>query len=398
MKKSSLITTTVSIVMGLVFIAFLVPAISAEAFKWPETLLIGTPRIGATSHSIPQALAPLIQKTTGVKRVRITPVESEAGRHQDLLNKAFDIDSKSVSDMELAIVGIGGNAEKERGYTRIIWHQEDKAWPWITLRDSPVNSIYDVKKQNGWRVAVNASAPAMVEGSQAFVAFLNLTPEEEKRCIRYVEFGSYAANCRSIIEDKADCTYLSSTASLAYEVAANPRGVKVIDLPLTDKKGWARFIERRPTVIPTTVTSGVKAFIGKTAFTSNYIYRVRADMSEDLAYNLSKWFHVHYKDYKSITEGADRQSIEIFREFLNHAAWPVHVGTVRYLKEIGMWTAKDDEWNQKAIEIEKKYNEAYAKAKAEAKKKNIQISISNKEWMGLWERHKAGLPRLRARL
>ena len=77
---------------------------------------------------------------------------------------------------------------------------------------------------------------------------------------------------------------------------------------------------------------------------------------------------------------------------------PVHPGTIRYLKEIGYWTAENDRINQESLELEKRYEKAWQTALADAKAKKIKISPKNKKWMDLWDSHRSKLPRKGTRI
>lgn len=91
-------------------------------------------------------------------------------------------------------------------------------------------------------------------------------------------------------------------------------------------------------------------------------------------------------------------SIDLFREFLDYSGAPIHEGTIRYLKEIGKWTAKDDVWNQEAIKLMGRYIDAWKKASTEAQEKKIKIAFDNKEWESLWNRYVKDISSFKVRL
>ena len=70
---------------------------------------------------------------------------------------------------------------------------------------------------------------------------------------------------------------------------------------------------------------------------------------------------------------------------------PVHPGTIRYLKEKGMWSSEDDVWNEKCKALVKRWVKTYDDAIADADKKKISIKPSNETWMNLWKSHKKDL-------
>jgi hypothetical protein len=68
------------------------------------------------------------------------------------------------------------------------------------------------------------------------------------------------------------------------------------------------------------------------------------------------------------------------------------------LKEIGMWTAKDEKRNQELLALEKDYQKAWKAALDEAKANNIKVSVKNKAWMDLWDGHRNKLTRFGIRM
>jgi len=117
-----------------------------------------------------------------------------------------------------------------------------------------------------------------------------------------------------------------------------------------------------------------------------------------LVYNLTKWIHSKFDEYKTADKALTRMDMKTWRAFLDRCPAPVHESAVKYLKEIGQWTAKDDVWQAKAISQVDAFYVAFAKATAEAKKKRIRINTTNKEWTDLWAKHSKGLERLAARV
>ncbi len=112
---------------------------------------------------------------------------------------------------------------------------------------------------------------------------------------------------------------------------------------------------------------------------------------------MAKWLHQNFDAYKDLHEACPRMSIKYFRNTLDGTYLPVHEGTIRYLKEVGMWTAADDTRQEYNVRLVDWYTEAYETATAMADKEGISIDPQNKEWVELWGNHKEeiGIPRFR---
>lgn len=303
--------------------------------------------------------------------------------------------SESISEAEMTISGIGAYADKPRIQNRILWHQNDTPWMFAAPGNTTLKDIYAVKTTPGVKIANNNASTAMTHTVKgALLSFLGITEKD----VTIVPFGGYTANVRSIAEGKADISLISPMSSVTHEIASSPIGVKWMDLPLTDKEGWKRFLPYRPTAIPAKITWGVKSAVGHYGYTSNFIYWISKDVDPDLAYNLAKWIYEKYDLYQGADKALTRMHIDIWRAFLDYCPAPVHESTIKYLREIGKWTEKDDAWQADAVKLVTDYNKAWKAAVAEAKSKKIQMSTTNQKWLDLWESHKKGLKRLAARV
>lgn len=379
--------------LGMVFLITAM-ALPAHAFKWPKSLVFGVPAVGTGSHRMTSALAPILEKDTGMK-VRVIPEGNEAKRFASYAKGRLDVYSASISATEMTISGIGGYADKPRVQNRLLWHQNDTPWMFAAPGNSKLKTIYDIKTTPGVKIANNNSSTAMTHTVKGgLFSFLGITEKD----VTIVPFGSYPANVRSIVEGKADVSLISPMSGVTREICSTPIGVKWLDLPLSDTEGWKRFLPYRPTAIPAEITWGYKTAVGHHGYTSNFIYWAKPGMDPELVYNLAKWIHTKYDTFKDADKALRRTHVDIFRAFLNYCPAPVHPSTVRYLREIGKWTDKDDVWQAEAVALVTAYNVAWKKAVAEGKSKKVKMSMKNQEWLDIWAKHKKGLKRLATRV
>jgi hypothetical protein len=73
---------------------------------------------------------------------------------------------------------------------------------------------------------------------------------------------------------------------------------------------------------------------------------------------------------------------------------PLHDGTVRYLKELGMWTAEHQARQDFNVDRLTKYVEAYQAAMNYADEHEIDVTPLNEEWLELWYSYRDKLPPL----
>jgi len=403
MKRRAFLGTIIScfVVVILVFSFFglhqLANAQSKE-FQWPPVLRVGTPGTQSGSFASTNGWAPKLQAAIGTN-VRVIPEDGEARRYVRFTeNKEFELDSVSTADLAFAVQGEGGYADKRAYPMRLVWHHNDTPWSWVVRGDSKFKTIYDLK-QKGVRVAVSSQSPPMIVAVQeALPAFIGWTKEEAKQNWSFIPCGSYAENCRSVTDGKADVAWASPISSVTYEMEAHPKKIRWLSMPLTDKAAWKRWLTIRPTTIPMLFDWGVPSAVGVDGVASSFIYWTRPDVSQEMIYRLAKWFNESYDSYKDVHKIASRMSLKHLRSFLNYSPLPAAEGTVRYLKEIGQWTAADDNWNGEAITLMDRWVKARNAAIEEAKSKGVKLHWEDKGYLDILNKHTAGIPLFKARV
>ena len=370
----------------------------AQEYKWPRLLVIGTPGTASGSFASTNGWAPVLQKEKGLT-VRIVPEDNEPQRYRRLTDRRdIALSSVSVAEFRFQVQGIGGYAVTKPVAQRILWHHNDSPWGYVVSGSSDLKSIDDVKK-GGVRVAQGVFSPPMVASvRKALPGFLGIPEGEEDKVINYVPASSYAENCRSVVEGKADVAWCSSISSVLSEMEGAPGGIRWLPLTIDNKEGWSRFLTARPMLVPTTIDLGVSSARGVHGATSNFVYAVPADADVDLAYNLAKWLHQSHDAYKGTHPLAARMSLEQFRAYLDRSPLPVHEGTVKYLREINAWTAEDDAWNKEAAEKMDKWIAARQAAMAEAAKAGIKPDFQDEKFLAVLRKHTEGLEGFRTRL
>lgn len=372
--------------------------VSAREFQWPKPIKIVTPGTQSAGFASTNAWAVKFDETMGTQ-VRVIPEDSEVRRYVRFTEgKEFELNSVTVVDSSYAIQGEIGYADKRAYPFRAVWHHNDTPWSIVVRGNSRFKTIYDLK-QKGVRMALAIGQPAMVTAvKEVLPAFIGWTKEEAEKNWIFVPVSSYAENCRSVTEGKADAAWGATISSVFYEMEAHPAKIRWLDMPLKDKESWRRMLKASPTVIPAKIDFGVPSSIGVEALTSNFIYWSRADVDQEMIYRMAKWFHQnfdHYKDKHSLNK---RMNLKYFRNYLNHACLPVAEGTVRYLKEIGQWSAKDEKWNNEAIALMDRWVKARNAALDEAKAKGINIHWEDKAYLAVLEKHIKDIPVFTSRI
>lgn len=373
-------------------------AVAQEEFDWPRLLVIGTPGTSSGSFASTNGWGPILQADTGMN-VRVVPEDSETMRYSRLTDRRdIMMSSVSAAEMRYQTQGIDGYASQEPVPQRVLWHHNDTPWGYVVAGGSDLQSLEDLKK-GGYSVAAGIFSPPMVSAvEKGLPAYLGLSPEEAEKLISYVPASSYAENCRSVVEGKADVAYCAAISSVLSEMEGAPGGIRWLSLEPDNSEGWSAYLDSRPMLVPTEISMGVKTAQGVGGATSNFVYGVPADMDAELAYNLAKWMHTAFDSYKGTHPLAARMSMEEFRNYLDRSPLPVHEGTVKYLREIGEWSDADDEWNNAAIEKMDAWVAARRSAMDEAREQGVNVRFDDPDFIAILEKHTADLEGFRSRL
>jgi uncharacterized protein len=376
-----------SVFVGLLLVILFSPltTTSADVWKWPPTLTIGTTGVGSSGYAVLAGWTPVLEQMSGMK-VRLRPDDNQSLIQRWLKSGEVDLLMNSVSEVTMGSVEATDNyASREGGPfpVRVVWLGQSTPYGFMVRGDSEIKTVYDLKP--GHRIAYWTSAIGAVKPMDGLLAWAKL----DKKDVTVVPFSSWASNIKSIAEGKADVALIAATAATAFEAEANPRGVRILDLPYdTDREGYNRYLIHRPTAVFGVCKDGIKAAIGKkTMITSNFVYATEKT-DPMLIYNLTKWFHEKFDAYKDKHPFCKLMNIESFRETLDFAFLPIHEATIKYLKEAGQWTPKDDARQKYNADLLSKYEKAYKAAIAEADSKKISVEPRNKEWVDVWQNAK----------
>ena len=96
--------------------------------------------------------------------------------------------------------------------------------------------ITEIKQLQGKRVGFVVGSPALNQNALAVLAFAGLTQKD----VKIVEFASYGAMWKGIVNNDADAGFATTITGPARELENSPRGIIWPPLPHSDKAGWAR--------------------------------------------------------------------------------------------------------------------------------------------------------------
>jgi uncharacterized protein len=243
--------------------------------------------------------------------------------------------------------------------------------------DAGIKTVFDLK---GKRLAWVVGAPALNSNMEAFMACANLTWNDVKK----VDFPSWGASARAVIEGTADAFIASTNSGLVYELAASPRKYVAASVPSPkeDPACWGRLKKVAPHFEYHEASVGAGSISKETPHkgaTYGYpIITTYASQNADLVYHQTRMLYDLLPDYVAAHPGNNGFGLD--RQVL---AWvmPYHEGAIRYFKEKGVWTAELEKHNNDLLKRQEALQAAWDKAIAEASEKKVKASDFPKHWM-----------------
>lgn len=212
----------------------------------------------------------------------------------------------------------------------------------VTLASTGIKSMSDVK---GKRVAHVIGYPIGNDAIESYLAFADLTLDD----VRQVEFSGYNDAIEGLARGRVDVVFGYGLSAI-FEEIRSAHTVQWIGLPHDDVDGWERLRAVAPFTEPivTDVAIGLPAGVEEELSTyrhNNYI--AYTDMApEEMVYFLTKSLVELYPKYKDLHPELIWYTLEA--SLPPFGAAPYHPGTVRYLKEVGVWN-EEYEAHQQAM-------------------------------------------------
>lgn len=355
----------------------------AQDYKWPPSFNVITPVVGTANHSLAVAWSSKFQAATGC-RVAVLPAPNGFARVGWLNTGEGRVTMLQASDYFDQMDAVQGYASKTAGPsdTRVLNMNMVTPWGYAVQGDSKIKSFDDIGP--GTRIALAKSSSFLVSGVQALLAYRNLKESD----VDLVAVGSYGANTAVLAEGRVDVTFTSPISGPSFKAEATPHGLRWLELPPRDKNpaAYDRYRKLMAGYVRGKTVAGVKSAIGvymDHAFQANH---VRADEDREFVYQLVKWLDVNHDKYKNDFQYAPMMSIANLELFLeNGALQPLHEGTIRYLKEKGLWKASFQARQDALVKLARAREAAYKSAMAEAQKKDIAVEPGNAQWVALWQ-------------
>ena len=381
MNKRTVLT---SLIGGLTLAGMATVAVAADA-KLPKSMVWSAYDLGSSGYAEASGIANALQKKYPT-RIRIVPAGTSIGRllpmatgkvkYGYLANEVyfaaegtFDFASQAWGPQDLRIVlgrpaGVG----------------------FAVAKDTGVKTIADLK---GKRIGFVKGNPSVNVKNLGYLAFGGLTMKD----IKPVWFGSYSAMKDAVLANQLDAFGSVPTSSNMRQIEASPRGLIWPPFEPDNKAGWAAMQKIISFVAPSKETKGAALSEKNPVWLVGYRYPMittYATTTTDEVYNLVKAIDESFSLYNKTTASSGNWILD--RSAKTPADAPWHDGTIKYAKEKGIWTAKDQAWHDKrlarlnqVIALWEKTNTEFDAMRVAERKKGNKIN-AKKAWPAVWEK------------
>ncbi|MFT6580729.1 MAG: TRAP transporter TAXI family solute receptor [Alphaproteobacteria bacterium] len=359
----------------------------AQGANLPKTMIWTSYDFGSAGFAQASGVANAFKKKFGT-RIRIVPSGTGIGRMLPVTQRKAHYGFLATETF-FAAEGTYDFAVQQWGpqNLRIVL-----APPTDTGLTVPKGSKYaDGHNLKGIRLGYVKGNPSVNVKTDALLAFAGLTRAD----ITPVWFGGYGVMKGARLTGKIDGFLMSPFSGITRELEASPDGIEWVQFDPADKAGWDRIKKIAPMYSPSAADSGAGMEKGKPVNIVEFRYPMMvtyADRSEAEVYEITKAMDEAFDMYKNVNATMPNWNIKKSGKTPADVAW--HPGSVKYLKEKGVWSADDEKWNQaraarqdKVIEEWNNAMDAYNDMRAAEREKGNKIK-AGKGWVEYWMAHR----------
>lgn len=367
----------IGIIYGAIVLGFFLltawPTYADSIPNLPKRMFWSCYDVGGTGYTQASAIADAMSRKFGVK-IRLLPSGTSIGRLLPVINRKVDL-GFLASEVWASVEGVDDFAVYEWGPQdlRVILAKPN-TFGIATTKTSGIKSLKELK---GKRISYIPASSSISTKWDATLAFAGLTWNDVER----VDFPSFGEAVKALKQGQSDAALVSASTTLLYELETTPKGLQWLEYPADDQKGWERMLEVIPYFEPykETVGAGMSEKAPKELVGYRFpMITVRADTSPEEVYAIIKAIDECFDLFKDTTPVMPLWNINIAGHGPTEA--PFHEGAIKYLKEKGVWTEKDESWNDKYLKRMRQLKDAWDKTLAEAEERKIKA----KNFPGFW--------------
>jgi len=315
------------LIASLMLITFLFSLNKEGNCATKKYLSLGTGNPAGTFYFIGAGFANLINKYVSEVRVIAESTAASEENFHYLLRKKMDIGMLSINVIEPAV-------EKKLDMSGVrlmaLGHTSDRHW--IVRKESPIKRVADFK---GKKVAVGAPGSGTLVASKVELSLTgNLTLEDIKPA-----YLSFTESINAIKDGTIDVAVVSA----GYPVASILDLARQIPIRLIgySEEELNNLISKKPYFVKVVIPGGTYPGVETDTLTRGIATALvcQKDLGEELVYKMMKALYEHPKEKDAIHPQARQWNLENIYRGADYTTKyiPFHPGTVKFLKEKGVW-------------------------------------------------------------
>jgi TRAP transporter TAXI family solute receptor len=308
----------------------------------PATMVWSVYDVGSTGYVEASAIADALGRAYGT-RVRLQPSGTSIGRVLPL-RQGRASHGWLANELFFAVEGLYEYAAPDWGPQefRTLCGRVN-AFSVVATRESGITRPEHLRGKRFAYVPANSSVNVKVE---PVLAFAGLSWND----MQLIQFPSYAASLRALIEGRADAAGAAPAAAVLRELEASPRGISWVQLDPANAQGWQAAQRAVPFVEPFQETIGAGLSEASPVWVMGYRYpmiTVKAEAPEEEVFALMKAVHETFDLYKDVNPIMERWAMQRAGTPPMDAAF--HPAAVRYLQEAGLWKPEYQQWQERTL-------------------------------------------------
>lgn len=340
----------VELISGLFFILVLVAtpqtATSAPVPKLPRVISMTTLPQGSEKYNQAAAFRVAVERFSPMK-MRVVSETTDLMRVAPLAMGQAELAALTGGLATGAAKGVSIFSKLGPVPIRRVWNGYPFVGAMYSRGDAGFKTIADLR---GKRLPQSAGAYEWSLNNAGILAYGGLTLQD----VKIVPVSGIRAALKGPLEGTLDATQGSLYSSAVIELAASPHGVHWFDMPASNVEGWKREEKVAPWARP--IKSGAAGLKeGQTITGAGYedgIYSTSA-VSENTIYAfcvaMYKGISVYGRMDKQLLKWTWKQACS--PKVMPYI--PYHQGTVKFLKEMGVWSPALEAIQQEALKAEK---------------------------------------------
>lgn len=333
--------------------------------------------VGTAAYVFTASISEAVQKTSQIE-TRVVPAGNDVARLMPLRKGEANFAIFTGASGWIASRGVEDFAAEEWGPQpiRMLWRGGNLFNGFFTKGDSMIKSPKDLKGTKGAFIPGAATQNSM---NQAIVAFAGLKKED----LQWKNFPSHPLAGQAVIDGAVDWHSFGTTGDKPTELASSPSGIRWLELDFKDAEGWERLYKILPFVSKGLCDRGAGITKEKPVQTITYPYPLwtYGNKNEEAAYQYAKAIWASYDIYKSMHPELIYWDHKTALD-TSGCLYPFDNGTVKFFKEIGVWTKELEKFQNEQLEKENARMNLWNEAKKEAASK--KIAIGSPEFKKFW--------------